>query len=117
MIHVEPHPEGVIFSVQAHAGAKRNEISGSKGGILKVSVTQAPEKGKANKAIVAVLARGLSLKKSQFDIISGETARQKRFLVRDISPRELLKRTEKPLAASQTQPLAASQRSAKRRRG
>ena len=92
MIRVEPHPEGVIFAVQAHAGAKRNEISGARGDILKVSVTQAPEKGKANKAIVVVLSRGLSLRKSQFEILSGETSRQKRFLVRDIAVDELLER-------------------------
>ncbi len=94
MIHVEPYPDGAIFSVQAHAGAKRNEISGAGGDILKVSVTQAPEKGKANKAIIAVLSRKLSLRKSQFDILSGMTSRQKRFLARDIAPRELSRRIE-----------------------
>lgn len=94
MIHVEPHPEGAVFSVQAHAGAKRDGISGEKGGMLKVSVTQAPEKGRANKAIVAVLSRELSLRKSQFAIISGETSRQKRFLARDIAAHELSKRIE-----------------------
>ena len=97
MIQVDTHPEGSIFSVQAHAGAKRNEISGIMGGILKVSVTQAPEKGKANKAIVAVLSRELSLRKSQFAILSGETSRQKCFLARNISPDELRKRIEQTL--------------------
>ncbi len=97
MIHVEPHPDGTIFSVQAHAGAKRNEISGTKGGTLKVSVTQAPEKGKANKAIVAVLSRQLSLRKSQFDILCGETSRQKRFLARNIAPQDFIKRIEQLL--------------------
>ncbi len=94
MIHIEPHPEGAVFSVQAHAGAKRDGISGEKGGMLKVSVTQAPEKGKANKAIVAVLSREFSLRKSQFAIISGETSRVKRFLARDIAPHELSRRIE-----------------------
>jgi hypothetical protein len=94
MIHVEPHPEGSILSVQAHAGAKRNGLSGERGGILKVSVTQAPEKGKANKAIVAVLGQELSLRKSQIEILSGETSRQKRFLVRDIAADDLARRIE-----------------------
>ena len=94
MILVESHPNGAIFSVQAHAGAKMNEISGARGGILKVSVTQAPEKGKANKAIIAVLSKGLSLRKSHFEILSGETSRQKRFLARDITADELAARIE-----------------------
>ena len=34
----------------------RNGITGEHNGSLQVSVTQAPEKGKANKAIIAVLA-------------------------------------------------------------
>ena len=97
---VEPHPDGEVFSVQAHAGAKRNEISGAKDGILKVSVTQAPEKGKANNAIIAVLGKELSLRKSQFDIIAGETSRRKRFLARDISPEELARRIEVALGKS-----------------
>jgi len=94
MILVESHPDGAVFSVQAHAGAKRNEISGSRGSILKVSVTQAPEKGKANKAIIAVLSKRLSLRKSQFEILTGETSRQKRFLARDIAVDELADRIE-----------------------
>lgn len=97
MIHVDPHPEGAVFAVLAHAGAKRNEISAARGDILKVSVTQAPEKGKANKAIVVVLSKCLSLRKSQFVILSGETSRQKRFLVRDVTAVELLKRIESVL--------------------
>lgn len=97
MIHIDTHPHGAVFSAQAHAGAKRNEISGTTGGILKVSVTQAPEKGKANKMIIAVLARELSLRKSQFAILSGEASRQKRFLVKNISPPELNKLIEKAL--------------------
>jgi hypothetical protein len=60
--------------------------------MLKVSVTQAPEKGKANKALVALLAKQLSLRKSQIELLSGETTAQKRFLIRGIAPAELLQR-------------------------
>ena len=94
---LETHPNGTIFSVQAHAGARRNGISGVKDGILKVCVTQAPEKGKANKAIIAVLSECLSLRKSQLDMIAGEASRRKRFLARDISAEELQRRIERAL--------------------
>ena len=92
MIAVEPHPEGSILPVRAHPGARRNEIRGEQDGALKVSVTQAPEKGKANKAIVELLSKSLSLRKSQFAILSGETCSQKRFLIRGIRPEELVQR-------------------------
>lgn len=93
-VALQPHPEGTILPVRAHPGARRNEIRGQQDGMLKVSVTQAPEKGKANKALIGVLAKGLGLRKSQIELISGETSSRKRFLVRNVSPDVLLKRIE-----------------------
>jgi uncharacterized protein (TIGR00251 family) len=84
-VALEPHAEGTILPVRARAGARRNEVRGVQDGMLKLSVTQAPEKGKANKAIVALLAKTLDLKKSQIELIAGETSGQKRFLVRDVT--------------------------------
>lgn len=89
---LEPHAEGTILPVRAHPGARRNEIREVQDGMLKVSVTQAPEKGKANKAVIEVLAKQLRLKKSQIELIAGETSHQKRFLVRGIKPAELAER-------------------------
>ena len=57
--------------------------------MLKVCVTQSPEKGKANKAIGELLAKSLGLRKSQIELLSGETSHQKRFLIRDITSQEL----------------------------
>ena len=57
--------------------------------MLKVAVTQAPEKGKANKAIVQVLSKSLGLRRSQIELLSGETAQQKKFLIRDVTLEEL----------------------------
>ena len=97
MILLEAHPQGTILPVRAHAGARRNGIHGEQAGSLQVSVTQAPEKGKANKAILAVLAEALSLRKSQFELLTGETSAHKRFLVREITPAELAERIKKIL--------------------
>lgn len=94
MIALEEHAEGTILPVRAHAGARRNCIERERAGSLQISVTQAPEKGKANKAIIALLADALSLRKSQFELLSGETSAQKRFLVRDILLVELSRRIE-----------------------
>ena len=49
--------------------------------ILKVSVTAVPEKGKANKALVALLAKHLKIPKSAITIIRGETDRNKILLM------------------------------------
>jgi uncharacterized protein len=82
---LEEHAGGVILNVRAHAGARRNAIGPQRDGHLQVSVTQAPEKGKANRTIIALLADELGLRKSQFELIAGETSPQKRFLVREIT--------------------------------
>lgn len=44
---------------------------------LRVRVTAQPEKGKANKAVIALLSKALGLPKSSFSVTSGETARDK----------------------------------------
>jgi len=95
MLALEPHPDGVLLPVRAQPGARRNEIRGVQDGMLRVCVTQSPEKGKANKALVQVLSKALGLKKSQIELIAGETSHQKRFLVRSIQVQELAQRVQK----------------------
>jgi len=94
LIQLESLAQGVVLPVRAQAGARNNGIQGEHDGALKVSVTQAPEKGKANKAIVHVLSKQLGLRKSQISLISGETSSQKRFSVASVSVAELRSRIE-----------------------
>jgi uncharacterized protein (TIGR00251 family) len=95
MLELTPHAEGTILPVRARPGANRNEIRGEQDGMLKVYVTQAPERGKANKAIIALLSKALALKKSQIELISGETSPRKKFLVRDVTPDDLAERIQR----------------------
>lgn len=92
MIELTEHPEGVILPVRAQAGASKNGIRGEQNGMLKVAVTQIAEKGKANKALAETIAKGLGLKRSQVELLSGETQSQKKFLIRNISREELTQR-------------------------
>lgn len=89
MIALEQHPAGVILPVRAQPGSKAAGIRGEQNGSLKVAVTQIAEKGKANKAVLETLARGLGLRHSQFELIAGPTSADKRFLVRGVSVEEL----------------------------
>jgi hypothetical protein len=85
VIALEPHPEGVVVPVRASTAARRNAVTGVRDGMLRVSVTQAPERGKANEAIMVVLAKALGVRKSQVELVSGATSRQKRFLIRNVT--------------------------------
>ena len=99
MLVLDQHSDGVILPVSVHPGARRNEIRGEQNGQLKIGVTQAPEKGKANKAVIELLAKSLGLRKSQITLLSGETSRQKRFLIGGIALdelAELIERCTKP---------------------
>jgi len=97
MIDLKPHPEGTILPVRAQAGARKNEIRGVQDGMLKVSVTQAPERGKANKAIAALLAKALGFRKSQIELLAGQTSPTKQFLIRETTPDDLLPAIERAL--------------------
>ena len=81
MIKLEQHPRGLIVPVRAHAGARQNAVLGERQGALRVAVTAAPEKGKANRSIIELLSERLGIAKSSIELIAGETSPQKRFLI------------------------------------
>lgn len=60
---------------------------------LKMRVSAVPEKGKANKAMIAALAKMLGAPKSSIELLSGDTARQKILRI-DGDPEDLIKRLE-----------------------
>ena len=88
-IQLDATPSGIVLPVKAQPGARRNGITGEHAGALKVAVTQAPEKGKANDAIIDVLVEALGLKRNQIELISGATSPQKKFLVTGLTRQEL----------------------------
>ena len=81
MIGVSPHPDGCVLSVKVSPGASRDRILGGHAGALKLSVSAAPEKGKANKAVCALLAKHLHVPASHVSIIAGKTSRDKKVLI------------------------------------
>ncbi len=91
---IESHPDGTLLAIRAQPGARRNELRGVQDGALKVCVTQSPEKGKANKAIVELLKKKLRLKSSQIVSLVGETSHNKRLLIRDVEAADLAARIE-----------------------
>jgi uncharacterized protein (TIGR00251 family) len=60
---------------------------------LRVRVTEAPEKGKANAAVVKLLAKALRLPKSAIEVVSGESDRNKTVAIRG-EPEALMARLE-----------------------
>jgi uncharacterized protein (TIGR00251 family) len=81
MLALEVEPRGVVILVRAHAGARRNAILGTRQGMLRIAVTAPAEKGKANRAIIALLSDVLGVSKSAVEILAGDTSSQKRILI------------------------------------
>jgi uncharacterized protein (TIGR00251 family) len=85
MVELQPTAGGVILPVHAQPGARKNGITGIHAGRLKVAVTQAPERGKANQALAKLLAELLDLKRSQISLLTGETSNHKKFLIAGVN--------------------------------
>jgi uncharacterized protein (TIGR00251 family) len=96
-LELTPHADRTILSVRAQPGARRDEIRGVHDGALRVAVTAAPEKGKANHAIIKLLAKTLGIAKSRVVLISGETSRNKTFLVHGLSQQKVADALADPL--------------------
>ncbi len=65
------------FRVRVIPGAKRTRIDAEPDGRLRIHLSAPPLDGRANRALVELLARHFGVKKKQVSIISGERNRDK----------------------------------------
>ena len=76
-----PADTGVELAVRVTPNAARNAVEGVQtrayGPALRLRVTAPPDRGRANKAVLALLAKALPVPKSAITIVAGETARDK----------------------------------------
>lgn len=70
----------------------RNEIAGWENDELKVRLRAVPEKGEANRALIAFLAEALGLPKSAIELLRGETSRHKLLVIHGLDRPEVEKR-------------------------
>ncbi len=63
-------------------GSKRNAVLGVRDGALKLGVVARPERGKANRAVLKLLAAALGVPPSAITIVAGEASQDKTVLVR-----------------------------------
>ena len=63
--------------IKARAGARRNEVKRVDETHFVVSVTEAPEKGRANEAIAELIAEHFGVSKSSVQIVAGASGRNK----------------------------------------
>jgi hypothetical protein len=67
----------VTLSVKVIPGSSRSRVVGRYGDGIKVQVAAVAERGKANKAVIEVIAEAFGLRESQVVIVSGHTQPRK----------------------------------------
>lgn len=89
---VESRAGAVRFRAKVQARARREEVAGIQNGALRIRVTAPPVAGRANQAVVALLARCLHLPKSSIKIAAGERAPLKVIEVAGVDATTILER-------------------------
>ena len=65
------------LTLRVMPGAGRSEIVGRHGTAWKVRIGAAPDRGRANEALVRLLSKQLRIARSEITIVSGHTSRDK----------------------------------------
>ncbi|MDW7774192.1 MAG: DUF167 domain-containing protein [Desulfobulbaceae bacterium] len=82
MPYLRTRPDGSLLLrlfVQPRAGS--NQVAGLHNNALKIRLTTPPVEGRANKAVIAFLAKQLHVPKSAVTIISGLKNREKQVII------------------------------------
>ncbi len=91
MIKTREMEDGIVVSVKVQPNSSKDRVVGEYADQIKIAVTVAPEKGKANKAVIKLFAKWLGIKSSDIQIISGETSRDKEVFVKNITEEDVYK--------------------------
>jgi uncharacterized protein (TIGR00251 family) len=81
MLAVRRDGERLVFTIRVTPRASANAVSGERDGVLLVRVTAPPLEGKANDAVVALLAKTLGTPRSAVKVVGGASSRTKRVSV------------------------------------
>ena len=73
--------DGFVLNIKIAPNASKNEIIKSEDGV-KLKITAQPIDGKANKAVIEYLSKKFKIPKTSFEIIRGETSKEKTVLIK-----------------------------------
>lgn len=77
MVEITVQDGAVLLPVKVVPGASRTRLMGEHDDRLKIAVAAAPEKGRANDALIEFLAKMLDVRKKDISVVSGPTSPQK----------------------------------------
>ncbi|MEN6386836.1 MAG: DUF167 domain-containing protein [Phycisphaerales bacterium] len=71
----------IVFNIKVVPGSSKTLIAGLYNGMIKVRLAAAPEKGKANQALIELLSEKFNIPKNSISILSGLTSKIKQVAV------------------------------------
>jgi uncharacterized protein (TIGR00251 family) len=77
------------LKIRVSPGARRDEIVGWLGDVLRVRVKAPPERGKANDAAIALIAAALDVHASAVTLVRGATSRDKLLRIEELNQEDL----------------------------
>jgi uncharacterized protein (TIGR00251 family) len=83
-----------VIKVKVLPRSSRTEILGKENDVYRVKITDPPVEGKANKALIALLAEKLGVPKRDIEIASGKTGRLKTIRIRGLTAGEIAQALE-----------------------
>ena len=96
MIEIQEQENGLTLNIKVKPKAKQNAILGIRADALLIAVTSPPDKGKANRAVIELIASELNIPRSAVEIISGKTNPQKVLRISGLTLSELRKKLKVP---------------------
>ena len=69
--------DSLTIEIRVKPGAKKSALKGLYGNQLKVEISAPPDKGRANKELIGLIAKEFDIKRSDVTIIKGEKSRNK----------------------------------------
>ena len=94
----------VVLRVHVQPGTGRSAFVGKHGDALKIRVAAPPVEGRANAALLALLAHDLGLKEDRVSLLSGDSSRSKRVRITGIDPDEVERLLEEAVAIGNAPP-------------
>ena len=89
----------IRLRLRVSPGASRSEVVGRHGDGWKVRVAAPPENGKANDAVVELLASALGVSRTSIEIVGGRGSRDKTVVVDGLSADAVEERLASPVGA------------------
>ena len=84
-MEISKKDDGITFDIRVVPRASRSEIVGTHDNALKIRIAAPPVNGAVNAALIKFLAKQFGVSKSDIEIVGGETSKNKRIKIANLS--------------------------------